>query len=216
MVKLNFQQPLLQPSVSSEIDMLIWCSRNNYYYYQCSQFCCLILLWKLWYTFFRILITVCSAEYKYFFWSPNLLPINPVKMCECMRIGASWVCVYVSDRVLQVLSTDIHSSFPLQRLRSIFIFTVWRSFWHASLLFTHSLHFSFSLFPPYPDICMFLSVFLLYIKRLLVSYSILFSIHSSSSYYPSLSAFLPFPPAFRLPSRSLALVWECYTSIIQS
>ncbi len=100
------------------------------------------------------------------------------------------VCIYVSDRVLQVLSTDIHSSFPLQRLRSIFIFTVWRSFWHASLLFTHSLHFSFSLFPPYPDICMFLSVFLLYIKRLLVSYSILFSIHSSSSYI------LPFQPSF--------------------
>ncbi len=38
-------------SFRNHSNMLICCSRNIYYYYQCwKQLCCLILLWKLWNT----------------------------------------------------------------------------------------------------------------------------------------------------------------------
>ncbi len=43
-------------------NMLIYCSRNISYYYQCwKQLCCIILLWKFWYFFF---LSEFLNEYK--------------------------------------------------------------------------------------------------------------------------------------------------------
>ncbi len=51
MVKLNFQQLLLQSSVSHDPSEIIW-TRNIYYYYYYYQ-CWKLFLWKLWFFFNR-------------------------------------------------------------------------------------------------------------------------------------------------------------------
>lgn len=151
------------------------------------------------------------------------------------------VCVYVCFRYGITGSLHRHSliisvTTPSHyfHIYSLSVILTWLLFTSTSFSF---LHFFFSLSTystfsspvfkhkirhlSHPDICMFLFVCLLYIKKLLVAYSTLFSLHSSSSYLLSFPFSLPCFPScisasFAFSCSRLRVLHINHTILIQS